>query len=249
MAPGSGRRRASRPMAASRITSEDMKVSYFSDPETVARYAEGPVRQVPGFLALQQMTGVLLAERTQDDAHVLVLGAGGGLELKAFADTQPRWSFCGVDPSAEMLELAKRTLGPLAARVDLHEGSIDSAPTGPFDAATCLLTLHFVTEDERRRTLAEVHWRLKPGAPFVVAHHSFPQGEREKAKWLARYAAFGVASGIPASKAESAAVAVNERLPILSPEQDEAMLRDAGFVDVDLFYAGFTFRGWVAYKA
>ena len=224
-------------------------MSYFSDPETVARYAEGPVRQVPGFLALQQMTGVLLAERTQDDAHVLVLGAGGGLELKALADTQPRWSFCGVDPSAEMLELAKHTLGPLASRVDLHEGYIDSAPAEPFDAATCLLTLHFVTEDERRRTLAEVHRRLKPGAPFVVAHHSFPQREREKAKWLARYAAFGIASGIPAANAERAAVAIGERLPILSPEQDEAMLRDAGFADVDLFYAGFTFKGWVAYKA
>ena len=38
-------------------------------------------------------------------------------------------------------------------------------------------------------------------------------------------------------------------LPVLSPEQDEALLRDAGFADVALFYAGFTFRGWVAYKA
>lgn len=224
-------------------------MSYFSDPEAVARYAERPVRQVPGFLALQQMTGVLLAERTGADAHVLVLGAGGGLELKAFADTQPGWRFCGVDPSAEMLALAERTLGPLASRADLHEGYIDSAPEGPFDAATCLLTLHFVAEDERRRTLAEVHRRLKPGASFVVAHHSFPQNELEKAKWLARYAAFGAASGMPTSNTESAAVAIGERLPILSPEQDEAMLRDAGFADVELFYAGFTFRGWVAHRA
>jgi len=180
---------------------------------------------------------------------VLVVGAGGGLELKAFADTQRGWSFCGVDPSTEMLGLAKRTLGPLASRVDLHEGYIDSAPVGPFDAATCLLTLHFIPEDERRRTLAEVHRRLRPGAPFVVAHHSFPQGNGERAKWLARYAAFAVASGVPAANAESAIAAISERLPVLSPEQDEALLRDAGFADVDLFYAGFTFRGWVAHKA
>lgn len=43
--------------------------------------------------------------------------------------------------------------------------------------------------------------------------------------------------------------AIGERLPLLSPEQDEAILRDAGFADVTLFYAGFTFRGWVGYKA
>ncbi len=224
-------------------------MSSFSDPETVARYAEGPVRQVPGFHGLQRMAGLLIAERVRDDAHVLVVGAGGGLELKAFAEAQPGWRFCGVDPSAEMLALAGRTLGPLASRAELREGYIDTAPAGPFDAATCLLTLHFLPEEERRRTLAEVHRRLKPGAPFVVAHHSFPQQEEEKAKWLARYAAFAVASGIPAANAENAITAIGERLPLLSPEQDEALLRDAGFGGVELFYAGFTFRGWVGYKA
>jgi len=221
----------------------------FSDPESVARYVEGPVRQVPGFHDLQRMTGLLLAERIRDDADVLVIGAGGGLELKALADTQPGWRFCGIDPSAEMLGLARRTLGSLASRVELHAGYVDGAPVGPFDAATCLLTLHFIPEDERRRTLAEVHRRLRPGAPLVVAHHSFPQGDAEKAKWLARYAAFAVASGVPAVNAERAIAAIGERLPVLSPEQDEALLRDAGFADVALFYAGFTFRGWVAYKA
>jgi hypothetical protein len=35
--------------------------------------------------------------------------------------------------------------------------------------------------------------------------------------------------------------------PALSPEEDEASLRAAGFSDVRLFYAAFTFRGWVAY--
>jgi tRNA (cmo5U34)-methyltransferase len=93
------------------------------------------------------MTGLLLAERIRDDADVLVIGAGGGLELKALADTQPGWRFCGIDPSAEMLGLARRTLGSLASRVELHEGYVDGAPVGPFDAATCLLTLHFIPED------------------------------------------------------------------------------------------------------
>ena len=36
---------------------------------------------------------------------------------------------------------------------------------------------------------------------------------------------------------------------MLSPEADEASLRDAGFADVGLFHAGFTFRGWVATAA
>jgi tRNA (cmo5U34)-methyltransferase len=217
----------------------------FSDPDAVARYAQGPIRQVPGFQGMQQMARLLLAERVPDDGHVLVLGAGGGLELKAFADAQPGWRFTGVDPSAEMLKLATTTLGPLASRAALVEGYIDDAPPGPFDGATCLLTLHFLPAEQRLHTLAEVRRRLAPGAPFIVAHHSVDDATHKRERWLSRYAAFAVASGVPATSMVSAAAAINARLPLLSPAQDEALLDEAGFVDIELFYAGFTFRGWV----
>ena len=52
--------------------------------------------------------------------------------------------------------------------------------------------------------------------------------------------------GIDADKAQAAAATIAEKLPFLSPEEDEALLREAGFTGVALFYAAFTFRGWVA---
>lgn len=219
----------------------------FADPAAVSRYAEGPPRLVPGFADLQRMARLLIAERASQDARVLVLGAGGGLELKVFAESQPGWQFDGVDPSAEMLKLAEATIGPLASRVRLHQGYIDVAPAGPFDAATCLLTLHFVAPEERLRTLQEIRRRLKPGAPLVVAHFSFPQGEAERELWMSRYVSFAISSGVDPTSVANARTAIAAQLPILSPEQDEAILRDAGFTDVSLFYTGFTFRGWVAY--
>ncbi len=225
----------------------DELLSHFSDPQAVARYAEGPRRFVPGFADLHRMTTILLAERASLNARVLVLGAGGGLELQAFAQAQPEWTFDGVDPAAEMLNLARRTLGPLGSRVRLHQGYIDDAPEGPFDAATCLLTMHFLPPEERRRTAIEIRRRLKPGAPFVAAHSSFPQGEGERAIWLSRYVGFAIASGADPDQAQKAHAAVAAHLNLLSPEQDEVVLRDAGFTDVSLFYTAFTWRGWVAY--
>lgn len=222
-------------------------MSHFSDPQSVARYAEGPRRLVPGLEALHRMTLLLLAERAPQDARVLVLGAGGGMELKVFAEAQPGWRFDGVDPSAAMLKLAAGTLGPLAPRASLHEGYIDSAPDGPFDAATCLLTLHFLGLEERRRTLDQVRRRLKPGAPFVVAHHSFPRDEAGRELWSSRFAAFAVASGADRGMMETGRGFIAHQLPALAPDEDEATLRAAGFSDVSLFYAAFTFRGWVAY--
>jgi tRNA (cmo5U34)-methyltransferase len=219
----------------------------FSDPLAAARYAEGPPRVVPGFADLHRLTAILLAERAPEEARILVLGAGGGLELKAFAQAHPRWTFDGVDPALEMLKVAEKTLGSLASRVRLHEGYIDDAPAGPFDAATCLLTLHFLAPEERLRTAIDIRRRLKPGAPFVAAHASFPQGEGERDLWLSRYAAFAIASGVDPERAQAMRATVEAHLNMLTPVQDEAILRDAGFCDVSQFYAAFTWRGWVAY--
>jgi tRNA (cmo5U34)-methyltransferase len=225
----------------------DALQAHFADPQAVARYAEGPPRFVPGFSDLHRMAAILLAERVPQYGHLLVLGAGGGLELKAFAETQPGWTFEGVDPSAEMLNLAERALGPHAPRARLRQGLIDDASDGPFDAATCLLTLHFLPSEERLRTAIEIRRRLAPGAPFVAAHSSFPQGEDQRDIWLSRYAAFAIASGADPDQAKTARAAVAAHLNLLSPEQDEAILREAGFSNVAMFYAAFTWRGWVGY--
>lgn len=79
--------------------------------------------------------------------------------------------------------------------------------------------------------LEEIRRRLKPGAPFVLAHMSFPQALEEHALWLSRYAASANGS----------------RLPLLGPDDEEALLTRAGFTGTRLFYAGFVFRGWVTY--
>lgn len=221
--------------------------AHFENPRSIAGYADRTRRLVPGWADLQTMAALLLAERVPEQGQVLVVGAGGGVELKVFAQRYPEWRFVGVDPAKAMLDMAEAALGPLLARVRLHCGYVESAPIGPFDAATCLLTMHFVDLDERRRMLKEIRRRLKPGAPFVMAHLSFPQAPDEKDAWLSRYVAFAISSGIEAESVRNAASEIASRLTLLDPEAEVAMLEEAGFTNADQFYAGFTFRGWVSY--
>ena len=96
---------------------------------------------------------------------------------------------------------------------------------------------------ERRATFRR---RLRPGAPFVAAHGSFPQDAEQRPLWLSRYAAFARTSGVDAEQASKARDAVDAHVNMFSPDQDEAILREAGFSDVSLFFAAFTWRGWVA---
>ena len=215
----------------------------------VDAYNDGPPRQVPGYASLHRMVSLLLAEQMPAAGRVLVLGAGGGQEIKALAEAHPEWSFDGVDPSADMLRLAKRVISPHDARVRLHEGYIGSAPEELFDAATCILTFHFIPREKRLDTLREIRRRLRDGAPFILVHLSFPQTEPERSKWIARHVAYGLSDGADPARTEAAREAIGSRLAILSPEEEVAMLEGAGFSAVSLFFAGLSVKGWVAYAS
>lgn len=221
-----------------------MSSSPFANPAAVATYPVDTPRKVPGLADLHRMTTLLLSEYASDAAAILVVGAGGGLELKAMAETQPAWRFTGVDPAAAMLDLARQAASPFADRVNLIEGTIDAAPAGPFDGATCLLVLHFLDRSERLRTLREIGRRLRPGGRLVVAHHAPPHDGRER--WMARSAAFADQGRVDWAKSGATGSMMAERLPLLTPADEEDLLREAGFSDVALFYAAFSFRGWVA---
>ncbi|MEM5516398.1 methyltransferase domain-containing protein [Henriciella sp. AS95] len=218
----------------------------FADPEFVAEYQDGPPKFMPGFFDVHRMATVLLSERAPEHARILVLGAGGGLELQSLTSARPSWTFEGIDPAPEMLKLARDSLGTAAERVQFVEGYIEDATEGPFDGAVCLLTMHFLDHEGRERTAREIRRRLKPDAPFVVAHASFTQQPEQYAQWLDRYEAFAIESGVDPDMARQAREGV-EHVPLLAPEEDEAILEAAGFKNVSMFYAGFTWRGWVAY--
>jgi tRNA (cmo5U34)-methyltransferase len=220
------------------------QTAHFANPVSAQTYAENARRMVPGLSDLHRMTLILLSEHAPPDARVLVLGAGGGMELKLFAENRPTWRFDGVDPSRAMLTLAKDTLGPLMDRITLHEGYIDTAADGPFDAATCLLTLHFLARADRLHTLQQIRRRMKPGAAFVMAHHSIARDGKSRADWTRRFAAYAAPDG---PLVDPARPSIFDQLPILAPDQEEALLQEAGFGDVTAFYTAFSFRGWVAY--
>lgn len=220
----------------------------FSDPACVARYAEGPGRVIPGFATLHRMIAQLLAECVGDAGRVLVLGAGGGMELDSFTTAQPGWRFVGVDPSAAMLDQARQRLGERVSQVEFREGYIADAPAGPFDAATCLLTLHLLPDDGTKlEALRAIHARLAPGAPFVVVDNCIDVNAPDVERQMRRYAGYAVESGMDAAQMEKWKDVAKNVLGMVAPAREEALLAEAGFRGIELFYAGLTWRGWIAY--
>jgi tRNA (cmo5U34)-methyltransferase len=222
----------------------------FDQPARVARYIEqGPPAFAPGHAGMLQMAGVLLAERMPKEGRVLVVGAGGGLEIRHLARAAPGWHFVGVDPAPAMLDLARATAGPFADdRLTLIEGTVSDAPPGPFDAATCILVLGLIADDgAKQATLSEISRRLKPNAPLVLVDQCIDCSAPDFELRLDRYAAYALASGVDADTVAGARRALATSTTMVGASRNEQLLAEASFKDIEVFYVGMAWRGWVAY--
>jgi tRNA (cmo5U34)-methyltransferase len=81
---------------------------------------------------------------------------------------------------------------------------------------------------------------------MLTFHHTASEGP-DRPAWFQRYARYSADPDADATQVMRSAAAMSAKLPALSPREEEALLRGAGFSDIGLFYAALTFRGWVAY--
>lgn len=223
----------------------------FADPERVKRYTEqGPPAFAPGHGGMLQMIGVLLGESMPETGQLLVIGAGGGLEIRYLAGVERGWRFVGVDPAGAMLDLARAVAGPVGSdRMTLIEGTVEDAPTGPFDAATCILVLGLIADDGGKLALLNgVRSRLKFGAPLILVDQCIDRSAPDFERRLSRYANFALRSNVDPDTVTNARVAVEALQSMVPPGRNEDLLREAGFREAEVFYVGMAWRGWIAYS-
>jgi len=127
---------------------------------------------IPGYEALHQMILAFLRFKLPEIANLLIIGAGSGMELVTFGKANPQWQMLGLDPSANMLAIAQQKVEQqgLSKQIKLFQGYTHELPeTTLYEAATCILVMHFLPDDGSKLALLEsIAQKLKPNANFIL---------------------------------------------------------------------------------
>jgi tRNA (cmo5U34)-methyltransferase len=219
--------------------------------EMARDYDEGIRCAMPTYDVMFQMIQSFFRANLKVAANVLVVGAGGGNEMVTFGKANPTWTFTGIDPSEEMLEVAlqKAKNEGIDDRVSIHTGTMEEVEfTKTFDAATCLLVLHFVeTMDEKRSLLRTVKERLKPGSPFALVtmfgDQSNPEFDERMKLWKSIWLDL---TDLTPEDVDEMEESVRE-LSFISASQIEEILHQSGFERITQFLSTTLFGGWIGY--
>ncbi len=199
--------------------------------------------------SLHFLMRLVLADRPAD-ARVLCVGVGTGAEILSLAKAYPGWSFVGIDPSEEMLSVARRRLEQAGVldRCELVQGYAEDAPGGGFDAAVSLLVAHFIKREDRGLFYAAIHERLKPGGRFVSAEISGDLDAPEFPEMLEDWKRVQALMGATSESLAKLGGMMRDVLAVLTPAETEAMWKAGGFRTPVPFFQAFMIRGWHAVK-
>lgn len=221
----------------------------------MATYEKNTRISIPSYDSLFAMIQSYYRVQLGENASLLVIGAGGGNELSAWAPSNPKWTFTGVDPSKEMLKMAKHKAVELGIenRVSLIQGKIDDLPrqNSKFDAASCILVLHFIDDvQEKLKLLGSIKDNLKSGAPFVLVS---AYGDRDDAEFQDRlnvWKSFFLDAGWESSKVDemvNGSIMNPMKISIIPENQIERLLAESGFTNITKFYSTGLFGGWICH--
>jgi tRNA (cmo5U34)-methyltransferase len=205
---------------------------------------------IPGRLAIFAIAESALLELLPENAaKILVVGAGGGEEILRLGQNNPHWSFVGVDTNKPMVDIARRRLAesPVGTRSRVETMTIEALEDNGFDAATCILTAHFVPDDGAKLAFFKaIRSRLKPNAPFAIFDGVGVAGEARtellRRIWTRHAMRNGVAEAAAKSNAENF-----KNVAVVSEEREEDLLTSAGFQHLTPIFRGLAIKGWLAF--
>ncbi|MEL7108424.1 MAG: class I SAM-dependent methyltransferase [Pseudomonadota bacterium] len=218
-------------------------------PFEIAQYREMQ-KALPGVEALYSLMLAQIEIALPAGGQVLVVGAGGGREVEALLASEIPFDVVGVDPSNDMLDIARwysqQSERPEKAKLIQGLTKDVPRPDGGFDAATSVLVMHFLPDDDseggKLAYLKSIRERLKPDGLIIHADVSFETNHADIAPVFLRHARL---AGLPEETMSAAPKAIST-MPIIGTSRLADLYKSAGFSLPELFFQTLWYRAWYA---
>jgi tRNA (cmo5U34)-methyltransferase len=194
---------------------------------------------VPGYdTMLAEIAAAVAEQMPRPDVRILDLGAGTGSLAHKLASTFPNARLTLLDADAAMLAQAKVRLAGFSDRVEYVKGNFGGA-LPPTDIAVATLSLHHLhTPKEREATYRGVYAALPKGGFLVNGDAMVPEAPELRTPLIKRWADHLVAHGDTEAEAYARFEQWSQEDKYFSVEQELALMRAAGFTQLDVRWRG-----------
>ncbi len=193
----------------------------------------------------------LILNDLPEDARILCVGVGTGAEIFSLAEVYPQWTFVGVDPSPDMLEVCQLRLrdAGIADRCELKEGYVQDVEEGEqFDAVLSILVGHFVQKEERLAFYEHMYRRLKKGGYVVNTEISADFDAEDFPQAMRNWGDIQMLRGATEESIQKLPEQLQNVLAVLPPKEIEGMFKECGIEVPVHFFQAFMIHGWYGKK-
>ena len=209
-------------------------------------------RSIPYYRTVIEAMAQLLASLLPPGATLYDLGCSTGTTLIELSRRLPErhFSFIGIDNAPPMLEKARRKSAMFgkSSVLEFRQDDITTCPLPDASGILCNYTLQFLRPLTRQTFVTRLYDSLPPGGVLLLSEKTVAQSRRINREFIATYHAFKRQQGYSELEIAAKREALENVLVPFSLEENMAMLRQAGFGEVETFFKWFNFASLVAVK-
>lgn len=235
----------------------------FSDPDrrvddfqfnasTAAVFDDMVSRSVPFYGEIQRIVGELAADFGVPGSNLYDLGCATGTTLEALDPVvDPDVHFVGIDNSDDMLAQARDKLGNMEGRrrLDLVNADLDrGVDIEDASVVTMILTLQFVRPLHRERLVRRIFAGLRKDGALILTEKITSPHTMLNRLFIKNYYEYKRRNGYSQVEIAQKREALENVLIPYRYEENEALLKEVGFTQVDEVFRWYNFCCMVAVK-
>lgn len=207
---------------------------------------------VPGYKWFHDYIARLAEFYIEDDDAILDIGCSTGTLLRDIKSKLPNRDFymCGVDKSEAMIRIAKSNVNYLKSNFftgDILEYFDTTDPYMKLSFITIVLTLQFLSYEDRLKVLKTCHSRLKDGGVVVVVEKIIQEDGHMQSMFDGIYQEMKFENGLSKDSLFDKTLSLRGKMKPLTSFENEEVFNRCRFNYTPFMQIG-CFKGWILRK-